>query len=61
MNGDGRVDGVDLGMMLAAWGAYEGACKVADLNCDGTVNGADFGTMLASWGCEQCLQVSTSD
>ena len=61
VNGDGRVDGVDLGMMLAAWGAYEGACRVADLNCDGTVDGADFGTMLASWGCEQCLQVSTSD
>ena len=58
VNGDARVDGVDLGAMLAAWGAYEGECRTEDLNCDGTVNGADFGTLLASWGCNRCLQIS---
>lgn len=58
VNGDARVDGVDLGAMLAAWGAYEGECRTEDLNCDGTVDGADFGTLLASWGCNQCLHIS---
>jgi acetyl esterase/lipase len=45
---DGRVDGADLGALLAAWGSCS-AC-VADINADGTVDGADLGTLLSSWG-----------
>jgi hypothetical protein len=48
LNGDGRVDGADLGLMLAAWGSCSG-CD-ADLNDDGLVNGADLGLLLADWG-----------
>ena len=47
LNDDGRVDGGDLGLLLAAWGTNDPA---ADLNEDGDVNGADLGLLLASWG-----------
>jgi len=48
LNGDGVVDGGDLGLLLGAWGPCPG-CP-ADLNRDGVVNGADLGELLASWG-----------
>jgi len=46
LNGDGVVDGNDLGMLLAAWGLR----GPADLNGDGTVDGNDLGMMLGAWG-----------
>jgi len=46
-NGDGIVDGADLGALLAAWGSES---TVHDLDCDGVVDGADLGALLASWG-----------
>jgi hypothetical protein len=46
LNGDGSVDGIDLGLLLAAWGAS----GPADLNLDGAVDGVDLGTLLAGWG-----------
>jgi plastocyanin len=50
LNGDGVVNGADLGLMLGAWGnCGKGAC-IADLNNDGLVNGADLGLLLGSWG-----------
>lgn len=45
LNGDGVVDGADLGIMLGAWGT-----PGADLNGDGTTDGADLGIMLGAWG-----------
>ena len=48
LNGDGVVDGADLGELLGAWGPCN-ACA-ADLNGDGVVDGADLGQMLAAWG-----------
>ncbi len=48
LNGDGFVDGADLGLMLGAWGACEGC--IADLTDDGFVDGADLGLLLSSWG-----------
>jgi hypothetical protein len=44
LNGDGVVNGADLGMLLAAWGTPAG-----DLNGDGTTDGADLGVLLAAW------------
>ncbi len=44
-NGDGKVDGDDLGTLLGAWGTHE-----ADLNGDGTTDGDDLGTLLGAWG-----------
>ena len=48
LNCDGVVDGADLSILLASWGACPG-CK-ADINQDGVVNGADLAILLASWG-----------
>jgi hypothetical protein len=45
-NGDGSVDGGDLGILLSQWG-LPGA---ADLDGNGTVDGADLGLLLGAWG-----------
>ena len=46
VNGDGVVNGADLGILLGQWGTG----GTADLNADGVVNGADLGLMLGAWG-----------
>lgn len=46
LNGDGAVDGADLGPLLGAWGSPDDA---ADLNGDGAVDGADLGLLLGAW------------
>ena len=47
LNGDGRVDSADIGLMLAAWSTADPA---ADLDGDGVVGGGDLGSLLGSWG-----------
>lgn len=47
LNGDGVVDGADLGILLGAWG--DGPGSPADLNQDGVVDGADLGILLSAW------------
>ncbi|MFO0874207.1 MAG: hypothetical protein U0575_09585 [Phycisphaerales bacterium] len=47
LNHDGKVDGADLGLLLALWGTDDTA---ADINDDGIVSGADLGLLLADWG-----------
>lgn len=47
LNGDGVVNGGDLGMLLAAWGSTGGP---ADLDGDGVVSGGDLGMLLSLWG-----------
>ena len=51
INGDGSVNGADLGLLLIEWGdcPLEGPCN-ADLNGDGMVNGVDLGLLLQNWG-----------
>ena len=46
VDGDGVVDGNDLGLLLAAWGGT----GPADLDRDGNVDGNDLGALLAAWG-----------
>ena len=46
LDGDGIVNGSDLGILLAAWDTNS---ELADLNGDGIVNGQDLGLMLADW------------
>ena len=46
---DGRVNGVDLGLMLSSWGPVGGTATRADINGDGIVDGADFSRLLAGW------------
>ncbi|MFO0872530.1 MAG: hypothetical protein U0575_00975 [Phycisphaerales bacterium] len=60
LNGDGTVDGVDLGLLLAAWGgcaATPSTC-VGDIAVDGAdvselgddeVGGVDLGALLSGW------------
>ena len=49
LDGNGTVNGADLGFLLAAWGACPAPCP-ADLDGNGEVNGADLGMLLAAWG-----------
>ena len=46
LNGDGVVNGADLGALLSQWGQP----GTGDLNGDGIVGGADIGILLANWG-----------
>ena len=46
LNGDGAVNGADLGALLGQWGGAGNA----DLDGNGTVNGADLGILLGAWG-----------
>ncbi|MCA9284966.1 MAG: agmatine deiminase family protein [Phycisphaerales bacterium] len=51
IDGNGVVDGADLGTLLADWGPCDGCA--ADLDGNGMVDGADLGAALAAWGgCE---------
>jgi len=43
-NGDGLVNGLDLGILLSAWGSAQG-----DINGDGLTDGADLGLVLGAW------------
>jgi hypothetical protein len=45
LNGDGSVNGADLGQLLGAWGTP----GPGDLDGDGSVTGADLGLLLAAW------------
>ncbi len=46
LNGNGLVDGADLGILLAAWNGT----GASDLDNNGVVDGADLGALLAAWG-----------
>jgi len=48
LNGDCAVNGSDLGVLLASWGApdFDARC---DFNGDGIVDGHDLGTLLGAW------------
>ncbi|MEY4103229.1 MAG: hypothetical protein RL461_431 [Planctomycetota bacterium] len=48
LNGDNVVNGLDLGLVLAAWGTPK-----QDITGDSVTDGTDLGILLASWGaCE---------
>ena len=46
---NGVVNGADLGILLAEWGAIT-PTTTSDLNRDGTVDGGDLGILLSGWG-----------
>lgn len=48
LNGDCRVDGLDLASLLESWGPCS-ATERADLNSNGKVDGADLGALLGAW------------
>lgn len=45
LNADAKVNGADLGLLLAGWG-YGGA---SDLDASGVTDGADLAVLLANW------------
>lgn len=47
LNGDGRIDAIDLSALLASWGACLGCA--ADLDGDGIVGSPDLAALLAAW------------
>ena len=51
LDGNGRVDGGDLAVLLADWGACSSDCP-GDLDADGTIGGTDLAELLAAWGRE---------
>ena len=52
LDGDGSVDGRDLGLLLAQWGGG----GAGDLDGSGVVDGADLAALLGEWGeWEGCL------
>ena len=46
VNDDGRVDGADMGLLLALWGTDD---PDMDLDGSGDVGGGDLGILLAAW------------
>ena len=52
VSGDGNVDGIDLGLLLAAWGAGTPTTdsQRSDIVRDGNVDGIDLGLLLSRWG-----------
>jgi len=56
LDGDGRTNGTDLGMMLAQWGTCgTGSSCSGDVDGDGDVDGGDLVALLAEWG--PCIEV----
>lgn len=53
LDGDGDVDGGDLGLLLVAWGDCDAcAACAADLTRDCIVDGADLGVLMTAWSQE---------
>ncbi len=50
IDGNGVVDGADLGLLLFNWGALTEIGGTGDLNCNGIVDGGDLGLLLTAWG-----------
>lgn len=49
LNGDGLVNGADLGLLLSNWGTCSGGACSGDMDCSGSVDGSDLGALLSSW------------
>ena len=47
LDGDGRVTGADLSLVLGGWGQ---SGTSADLDGDGVIGGADLALVLGAWG-----------
>ena len=62
LDGDCRVDGADLALLLAQWGACKSGACIGDLDQDGQVDGNDLAQLLGAWGQEiTCRKSSPGD
>jgi hypothetical protein len=50
INHDGVVNGVDLAIVLGAWGVCGAGTCPTDIDRDGLVNGVDLAVVLSNWG-----------
>jgi hypothetical protein len=50
LNADSSVDGIDLGILLGAWGPCTTGTCAADLDGNGVIDGIDLGMLLGAWG-----------
>lgn len=48
LNGDDDVNGADVGLLLADWGATDR--RLSDIDQNGIVDGSDLGILLSEWG-----------
>jgi len=46
LDGNGSIDGADLGLLLGGWGID----ATGDIDGNGTIDGADLGALLSGWG-----------
>ena len=44
LNGDGQLNGADIGILLSVWGTPDG-----DVDGDGDTDSGDLGALLANW------------
>jgi peptidoglycan/xylan/chitin deacetylase (PgdA/CDA1 family) len=49
INGDGKVDALDLSTLLTNWNKTSATAAQGDLNGDGTVDALDLSTLLTNW------------
>jgi formylglycine-generating enzyme required for sulfatase activity len=58
---DSRVDGGDLGVLLANWGPVTATAlsQACDFDSNGLIDGADLGALLANWGACPALTWAT--
>ena len=49
LNGDGKVDALDLSTMLSNWGKSSATAAQGDLNSDHTIDALDLSTLLSNW------------
>ena len=49
INGDGLVNGSDMGLLLSVFGSTDPP-EGTDLNGDNIINGADLGLLFSAWG-----------
>ncbi len=47
---NGQIDGVDLALLISAWGTDGGKFPQADIDRDGIVSGSDLALLLSYWG-----------
>jgi hypothetical protein len=47
---NGQIDGVDLALLISAWGTDGGKFPEADIDRDGIVAGSDLALLLSYWG-----------
>ncbi len=60
-NGDGVVNGADLGVVLANFNQTGKDWTMGDFNGDGTVNGADLGVVLANFNSSSSMTAAAAE